>query len=717
MSFKNKNRINKTEERATAQSPFQKLLDKHTILSLIGLSSIIVLLIEMLSRRSITQGFYFIIENPVMFLFNILIVLFTLTISMLFPKRNFTLVLFTVIWLGLGIANFIILGYRSTPLTAMDFYLLKSVFSIISVYLDTVKMVLISVVLLSVVAVMLFMFRKFKKYKIQFRLPLLIIGVTSVSMIFLSTFALKVSALSEDFDNLPDAYEDYGFAYCFSNSVIERGISKPDNYSKEEIDRILQNIKNASKDTLVDENGITTQEDEQAEIKPNIIMIQLESFFDVNNLLDYSFSENPVPNFTNLKENYSHGYLTVPAYGAGTVNTEFEIISSMSLNFFGTGEYPYRTILQSTTSESICYDLAARGYRSSILHNNTGTFYRRNAVLPMLGFNNFASLEYMNERESNPTGWTKDKVLEGEIFKALEADEARDFIYTITVQSHGIYQHTPIKENIIRAYEDLDKRLKLGIPKENSEEYLESEDAVVSESHLNEIQYYVNQLNETDKFVGSLVDKLSTYDEPTVLVLYGDHLPPLSFEEEDVINANKFQTEYVIWSNFPMEKQQKDLNAYQLSPYVMEMIGYEDGILTQFHQRLSNSPTYEEDLKMLQYDMLYGDKYVFDGVNPYEPTQMKMGILDVKINQVSEEQDVLIISGENFTPSSVVYFGEDAKNTTYVDENTLTIPIEDITDVSITVAQTTDGGTVLSQSEPYQPTVITPLKNYLSYME
>ncbi len=458
MSFKNKNKMNKTEERATAQSPFQKLLDKHTILSLIGLSSIIVLLIEMLSRRSITQGFYFIVENPVMFLFNILIVLFTLTISMLFPKRNFTLVLFTVIWLGLGIANFIILGYRSTPLTAMDFYLLKSVFSIISVYLDTVKMVLISVVLLSVVAVMLFMFRKFKKYKIQFRLPLLIIGVTTVSMIFLSTFALKVSALSEDFDNLPDAYEDYGFAYCFSNSVIERGISKPDNYSEEEIDRILQNIKNASKDTSTVDNQ---------SVKPNIIMIQLESFFDVNNLLDYSFSENPVPNFTNLKENYSHGYLTVPAYGAGTVNTEFEIISSMSLNFFGTGEYPYRTILQSTTSESICYDLAARGYRSSILHNNTGTFYRRNAVLPMLGFNNFVSLEYMDNRENNPTGWTKDEVLSDEIFKALEADEARDFIYTITVQSHGKYQSTELEENTIKAFEDPNKRLKLGIQKEN----------------------------------------------------------------------------------------------------------------------------------------------------------------------------------------------------------------------------------------------------------
>ena len=708
MSFKNKNKINKTEERATAQSPFQKLLDKHTILSLIGLSSIIVLLIEMLSRRSITQGFYFIVENPVMFLFNILIVLFTLTISMLFPKRNFTLVLFTVIWLGLGIANFIILGYRSTPLTAMDFYLLKSVFSIISVYLDTVKMVLISVVLLSVVAVMLFMFRKFKKYKIQLRLPLLIIGVTTVSMIFLSTFALKVSALSEDFDNLPDAYEDYGFAYCFSNSVIERGISKPDNYSEEEIDRILQNIKNASKDASTVGNQ---------SVKPNIIMIQLESFFDVNNLLDYSFSENPVPNFTNLKENYSHGYLTVPAYGAGTVNTEFEIISSMSLNFFGTGEYPYRTILQSTTSESICYDLAARGYRSSILHNNTGTFYRRNAVLPMLGFNNFVSLEYMDNRENNPTGWTKDEVLSDEIFKALEADEARDFIYTITVQSHGKYQSTELEENTIKAFEDPNKRLELGIQKENAGEYLESADTSVSEAHLNEIEYYVNQLNETDKFVGDLVAKLSTYDEPTVLVLYGDHLPPLSFEEEDVINANKFQTEYVIWSNFPLEKKQKDLNAYQLSPYVMEMIGYEDGILTQFHQRLSNSPTYEEDLKMLQYDMLYGDKFVYDGVNPYEPTQMKMGILDVKVNQVSEAQDALIISGENFTPSSVVYFGEDAKDTTYVDENTLTIPIEDITDVSITVAQATDGGTVLSQSEPYQPTVITPLQNYLSYME
>ena len=74
--------------------------------------------------------------------------------------------------------------------------------------------------------------------------------------------------------------------------------------------------------------------------KPNVIFVQLESFFDVNYLNGVSFSEEPVPVFSALKEECIHGYLTVPALGAGTANSEFEFITGMNLDYFGTGEYP-----------------------------------------------------------------------------------------------------------------------------------------------------------------------------------------------------------------------------------------------------------------------------------------------------------------------------------------------------------------------------------------
>ena len=140
-------------------------------------------------------------------------------------------------------------------------------------------------------------------------------------------------------------------------------------------------------------------------------MVQLESFIDPNRLEGFTYSENPVPVFTELKENYTSGYLSVPAIGAGTANTEFEVLTGMSLDYFGPGEYPYKTILQQSTCESIAYNLKELGLGTHVIHNNTGTFYDRHLVFPNLGFDSFTSLEYMNHVDKNPLGWAKDTIL------------------------------------------------------------------------------------------------------------------------------------------------------------------------------------------------------------------------------------------------------------------------------------------------------------------
>lgn len=59
------------------------------------------------------------------------------------------------------------------------------------------------------------------------------------------------------------------------------------------------------------------------------------------------FSSNPTPNFDRIRSEYSSGYLSVPCFGAGTANTEFEVQTGVNLDDFGPGEYPYRTVMQS----------------------------------------------------------------------------------------------------------------------------------------------------------------------------------------------------------------------------------------------------------------------------------------------------------------------------------------------------------------------------------
>lgn len=652
------------------------LLQKHLIVMQIIISMIMVIVLEMLSRRSIPQGLGFIAENPLMFLFNTMIVLLTLSLSMMFSKRYFMMLLIGVLWLGLGTANFVIQCFRLTPLTFMDFYVLKSVSGIFSMYVDSIRMILIAILLAALLTFLFILWRKAKKYQKQIRIPALVIGITTVSMLLLSSFAVKVSALSDDFTNLPDAYADYGFAYCFSNSVIDRGIKEPEGYSEAGVKALMNKINNGSNQLP----SVSTEAADTESKKPNIIMIQLESFIDANHLINYSFSENPVPNFTRLKKEYSSGYLTVPVYGAGTINTEFEVLSGMSIDFFGTSEYPYRTILQSTTAESMCYNLSPLGYHSYVIHNNTGTFYNRNSIFPKLGFDHFVSLEYMNDIEYNPTGWAKDKVLTDQILSSLNEDTNKDFIYTITVQSHGKYQELPTEENLIKVSSKLPD---------------------VSEGFTNQVEYYVNQIHQTDAFVGDLLNRLSTFEEPTIVVMYGDHQPPLDFEESDLINGNKFQTEYVMWSNYPMENKKLNLAAYQLSSYVMSRVGYDNGILTKFHQRCITNSTYKDDLLILQYDMLYGKQYAFNGVNPYAESPMMMGIEAPKITNLVAVGDLIYLYGENFTAWSKVYIDQTAKDTTFINKNTLSIPFEEFENPVAYVTQETEGGTVLSQSQDW----------------
>ena len=114
---------------------------------------------------------------------------------------------------------------------------------------------------------------------------------------------------------------------------IDTGIDKPRDYSKEEIEGIF------SKGELGEDNIYTPGKDDDTDVKskPNIIYLQLESFIDPTRVKDVKFSKDPVPNFRKLMKEYSSGYLTVPAVGAGTANVEFEVMTGISAKFFGPG--------------------------------------------------------------------------------------------------------------------------------------------------------------------------------------------------------------------------------------------------------------------------------------------------------------------------------------------------------------------------------------------
>ena len=639
----------------------------HALVSAVG-----YFLIEAISRHSFTEAWNFMTGRPLVFAYNAALIFTTSLIVYLFRRRCFLRVFLCMFWLLLGIINGVILATRVTPFTGPDLHLLTDGMALLEKYLPKWG-VIVALIVLGLFALTLFGLilkgPKFKgKLKYRWNIPLVLAGFLVFAGI--TQLALEKRVLSNYFGNIAFAYEDYGYPYCLGVTIFDTGITCPRDYSEGEIKRIENTEKNLPE----------TKDGDH----PNIIFLQLESFFDPK-MVDYlEMSEDPIPVFRKLMKEYTSGYYKVPSVGAGTANTEFESITGMSLHYFGPGEYPYKSILKETTCESAPYILKDLGYSTHAIHNNEANFYGRRSIFPNLGFDTFTSAEYMPEEDDkNPLGWTRDRVLTEEIIKCLDSTEDQpDYVYTISVQGHGSYPEEPeLEEPEITV---------TGSP---------------TEAKNNQWEYYVNQIREMDDFVKELTDALEEYPEDVVLVMYGDHLPTMDLTVEDVKNRYLFQTQYVMWDNFGLEKKNVNLAAYQMAAEVLDRVGIHEGTIFRYHQARRNTKNYQVDLETLQYDLLYGERYSYDGEKPFKRTKMRLGIYDTTldgISLVSAWDHTYRITGTNFTPSSQVKLNGEWYDTVYVNPTTLMISGTELGDFDrLSVVQRSNSSTRKALSKSY----------------
>ncbi|WP_312091296.1 LTA synthase family protein [Aminipila sp.] len=605
---------------------FMKYLHNAITISLV-LAFALNLIIETLARHSLANGFRFFLDSPLVFMYNVFLIFLTLSMALLIKRRVFVYVVFSALWLTLGITNGVILANRMTPFTTKDLAVLDDGLSIVTNYLTTTEIVLAcgGVVVGVILIILLFKFAPKKKDKINYKKNVALFLAITVGLIGATDLAIKTKVVDTFFGNLAYAYRDYGVPYCFINTWLNTGIRQPADYSQDSILSIFD------KGELGDENYAKVEMEDDGKDHPNVIFLQMESFIDPTLVKNVTYSEDPIPNFRALENKYSSGYLTVPVVGAGTANTEFEVLTGMSVKYFGPGEYPYKSILTEETCESVPYGLKSIGYSTHAIHNHRAVFYGRNKVFANLGFDTFTSIEYMNHVVKTPKNWAKDFVLTDQIMDALQSTDREDFIYTCSVQGHGKYP---------------------------TEKVIEEPEIVVTDAPTEELkwqyEYYVNQIHDMDQFIGQLTERLQKYDEKVVLVIYGDHLPVLEMTEDDMVNGSIFQTKYVVWSNFPMKKIDKDLYSYQVAADVLDRLGFHMGVINKFHQNHKDSQTYRSDLKKLEYDMLYGKKYIFNEQNPYKKINLQMGIKPIKIKEIVRIGDKLYIKGENFTEYSKI---------------------------------------------------------------
>ncbi len=621
-------------------------IDKHSLLFCICWSLLLTLFIETLGRLStagIFGGIVFMVKDPVVFVYNAFLIFVTLMAASVFKRQACIFLLISAWWIFVGIVNGIILTQRMTPFTMNDLSVVEDGFSIVSTYLSAFTIILCCLAVALALLAVLFLFIKGpKKKELKRGRNLVLYSLTVLFCVLATSFMINIGKVETFFGNIASAYRDYGTAYCFINTWTNTGIDKPADYSQDNINNLFGGDGSS-------ENALPVlAEQDVDENYPNIIFLQLESFIDPETLKYIELSEDAVPTFRRLKEEYSSGILTVPACGAGTANVEFEVLTGYSSKFFGPGEYPYRTVLKNNTVETLAYDLRSIGYKAHAIHNHRAVFYSRDLVFANMGFDTFTSIEYMKNVEKTPKNWAKDAVLYDYIMKALSSTEEHDMIYTISVQGHGKYPGEQTIENPAISV--------ISAPNEELKWRWE---------------YYANQICEMDAFLAKLIAALEEWDEPVVLALYGDHIPAIDLTEDDLTTGSLYATEYVIWSNCGLPKEDKDLLAYDLAANIMERIGMRVGTAFTYKLDQLNNPDYISGLELLAYDTLYGKQYVYGGEKPFIATDIQLGIDQIKVTEIIEIDEQYYVKGENFTAHSKISLDGEILSTKFIDENTL----------------------------------------------
>ncbi len=656
---------------ARKMKPVYRFMNQISLLLHAVLACMINFVIEAISRHSAVEAWNYMTGTPLVFLYNAFMIFITFSAVYLVRRRMFVRIIISVLWLALGVANGYMLMKRVTPFNAQDFKVAKDGLTLINNYFNGVELVGLAVGIGAVVIWVISMWRRGGQYDGKLRRLWALLGVAVWFAVYglVSDQAVEKRIVSTYFGNIAFAYEDYGLPYCFMASVFNTGITEPNDYNEKTITEISNN------------REITKNETGRAEDElPNIIFIQLESYFDVNEAEFFTTSEDACPNLHAMYDQYSSGYFKVPSVGAGTANTEFEVLTGMNLRYFGPGEYPYKTVLKNQVSESAATALAELGYGTHALHNNGGNFYSRAKVFNNIGFDSYTSKEFMNILQMTENGWAKDDILIQHIMDSMDSTEQQDFVFGISVQGHGDYPEEKKIENpkiLIEGIED--------------------------EAIRNKWEYYVNQVYEMDQFAGNLVKAVEERKEPSVIVFYGDHLPTMGLKAEDLKSRYLYNTNYVIWDNIGLKKEDRNIPSYQIMSDVLDRLDIHSGTVFNYHQERRKTKNYLADLELLQYDILYGDQYVYDGKLPITEGHMVMGIRDVTLqNVIPHLGEGYSLYGENFTKSSKVYVNGEKQKSTFLNNTRIDLPETELYEGDvIAVKQMGSSNTTFRKSDEY----------------
>ncbi len=491
----------------------------------------------------------------------------------IFGNTRFSLPLVSLFFYSLSVAETFVMEFRQNPIMLWDIFSLPTALSVAQNYhfsfsmeMKTAGMVLLNINYL-------FLFFPLRARGLKQRLAA---GIGSFGLLaaYVSVFFRQIVpawALVINMWAMQESYDTYGYILATAVSAQYLVKKPPRGYSHAHLQELAEKIENG---TYFAGESIS----ENKGIRPvNFICIMNESLADLRVAGEFTTNKDYFPFLHGLTENTVKGSLCVPVFGAMTSNTEFEFLTGDSMALFPVNTTAYQFYVRPDT-KSLVSTLKAQGYRAVAMHPYPPENWNRDKCYASMGFDAFLSWDdflgsevlryYVSDRGNYQ------KIIEEVEKKESPSDKL--FIFNVTMQNHGGYDE--VNESFPH------------------EIYLTGE----NRGKFPKTDQYLSLMLESDRAFQELTEYFSRVDEPTMLVMFGDHQPGIeeefynhiagrpSGEIPDEEHLIWYQTPLVIWTNYSQPSQDLGkLGAVYLSSYVLERANLSMSPFQRFLGRMS----------------------------------------------------------------------------------------------------------------------------------
>ncbi|MBR1930196.1 MAG: LTA synthase family protein [Lachnospiraceae bacterium] len=481
-----------------------------------------------------------------------------LMLRALLPRASYYISV--VLYLVIALANYYVLQFRGTVLLLSDVKSFSTAMSVAGTYEFAVPPVVYTGILSSLCLILIQMTIDIKckawyqRPKILKRAALAVIGAAAILIV-----NVVPGGRGFNFFLLNESFSKHGWYYSNLYVLQHSSMKKPGNYSDKQVAAIIENIEEP--------------DDGQDNMIPkNLIVIMNESFSDLGMLGNLETNQDYMPFIHSLTENTTKGNLYVSTFGGNTCITEYEFLTGNTEELLPVGTIPYSSMCKDE-EEGLVKTLQSDGYYAVAMHPYGAANWNRHKVYPALGFDEFLTLDDYEDAELLRS-YVSDKADYQKIIDYYEQFDREEslFIFNVTMQNHGGFD---INNGTI-------------------------DNAITIENFESSLgDTYLSLIYESDKAFEYLLSYFSQVEEPTMIVMFGDHLPslPNSFYEqlygkamEDRTNLEvsmQYVTPYVIWTNYDSEFEEVgDISANYLGRYILqcaelEMSEYDKFLLEQ----------------------------------------------------------------------------------------------------------------------------------------